>query len=480
MGTEQSAQGPGQPTLLTPAAATRALWDSRYLIVAATIVCAVVAVGVASFRPPRFQSRATLVLMPPPFKEAEKQDEMSSLIPKVLGVRDYAALLRSDDVLMEVIAQIRVSASGARQDASAAAAGSVPPQGSLEAPAIPVSDWTKGELEELARPSVLARCMTLTTEVTEKTAYGTTYSPVIVLTAEADTPEHARDLAQTWAKVAEKRAADLERKGNTGLEDFVNKSLGEAQKQLETLNAAIRDLEIEWDEELERARLTQTHSRLLTYEAKHEDLQMQMGALEKKIEALQTTLTTEPEKKELWKSPPMTAVFLEKSMGVEGLDSPQRAVGYREEILNETYLQAREQLLSAETELTGLRETDRRVVADMERLQEEVDGRREEIAARAFQRKQLDMQLTPFQGSYALLAAKLEQAKIAGSEQEDLANLKIVSNAVAPDRRMSSGRAAVGAAAIVLGACLSSAIVVLRALLALVIPESKNGPSESA
>ena len=476
MGTEKSAQCLDQPPLLTPVAIAQALWRSRYLIVAASVVCAVVAVGVASFRPSRYQSRATLVLMPPPFKEAEKQDEMSRLIPKVLGIRDYAVLLKSDDVLMEVVARIRASATGAQDEAAGSGTAGESPE------AAPATPWTEDALEELSRLSVLARCMTLTTEVTEKTAYGTTYSPVIVLTAEADTADHARQLAQTWAQVAERTAADLERKGKTGLEDFVQESLKEAQTQLETLNAAIRDLEIEWNEELERARLTQTHSRLLTYEAKHEDLQMQMGALEKQIEALQSALATEPEKKELWRSPPMTAVFLEKSMGAApntGPDGSHRAVGYREEILNQTYLQAREQLLDAETELTGLRETDQRVVADMERLQGEVDERREEIAARAFQRKQLDLQLTPFERSYALLADKLEQAKIAGSEQEELADLKIVANAVAPDRRMPSGRSAIGVAALLLGAGLATAIVILRTVLAQVMPD-KTAPLERA
>ncbi|MBN2308818.1 MAG: hypothetical protein JXR94_07610, partial [Candidatus Hydrogenedentes bacterium] len=256
------------------------IWTRKWWILAGMLLCAAVAAGVSLVMPETFESKATLVLMPPPFKE--QSDEMSGLIPKVLGVRDYEIMLRSDGLLVRVEEAIRG-----------------------------LGTWPEADLERLAKPSVLRGSLSVTTEVVQKTAYGTTYSPMIVLSANWGSGEQARDLAQAWAEVAEKAAATLYQKGKSGLKAFVDEQFGAASTELAAVQGQIRDLEMDWDQQQEEERLQATHTRLLDYEKEREAVALLIGMAQEEIAALTGRLEAEPETITLWKSPPMTAVFLQ-------------------------------------------------------------------------------------------------------------------------------------------------------------------------
>jgi uncharacterized protein involved in exopolysaccharide biosynthesis len=155
----------------------RALWQNRWVIVGGTVACAMVAAFVSLILPKTFESSTALILMPATIKQPN--DDVSALIPRVLSVPDYEILLRSDGVLRQTAEKVQASASDA---------------------------WQPEDLEALNEISELRKRMITRVEITEKTAYGIKYSPVIVLKARARTALQARDLAQTWAAVGEELA----------------------------------------------------------------------------------------------------------------------------------------------------------------------------------------------------------------------------------------------------------------------------------
>ena len=105
-----------------------ALWAGRKLIVAGTLVCIVVSVLVALALPLTFESTATLLLLPSPFKETEDpEDNMSDLVPKVLTVQDYQILLRSDEVLMRTVERLREEGGWTDEERAAAQAAGFTP-----------------------------------------------------------------------------------------------------------------------------------------------------------------------------------------------------------------------------------------------------------------------------------------------------------------------------------------------------------------
>lgn len=394
----------------------RTIWGNRWLIIGGTITCALVAALVSLVLPKTFESSASLILMPATIKQPD--DDVSALIPRVLSVPDYEILLKSDGVLKQTAEKVRENAT---------------------------DEWLPEDLDALDEISELRKRMITRVEITEKTAYGVKYSPVIVLKARARTPIQARDLAHAWAQTGEELAANLYQKGKTGLRAFVEEHFDTTREALIEAQAALRDIEAVWDEELDKERLTKMQNWLLAFEEKHVELQSKMATTREEIVDLTQKLASEPERKVLWKSPPMTAVFLNEPLAdkplaaVSGSGSVQQP-GYQEEMLNPIYTELQQRLQLRETDLRGMEEWNRQLLQDIELLRKEIETLRDHYATKSFEHKQLTLQADPLQKSYDLLAAKVEQAKIAESELAEMADIKIVTNAVVPDRKISPMR----------------------------------------
>lgn len=431
---------PRNDAMLLPVPVTRSLpvfWAGRYLIVGGTLTAFAVATVVAFLLPKTFESSVPLILMPTPIKQAG--DAVSALIPRVLSVTDYEILLTSDGTLKEVADKVRQ-----------------------------LGTWPERDLEALEEISRLRRRMRVQVEITEKTAYGVARSPVMLLKARAHTPEQACDLAQAWGEVAEELANRLYQKGKTGLKDFVQTRFADTRQDLLSVRAQIRDLEIEWNDELEHERMAKTHSRLLNYEEKAIDLAMKIEATKTELEELRARLAKEPEKKVLWKSPPMTAVFLQEQVSANKTElTPQetKQPGYQDEVLNETYIYLKHKVTLMESELAGMEKHLKIMLDSKEALEQELQQLRAETAHRSFERKQLDQEESPLKHSYDLLASKLEQAKIAETEEAEMADIKIVADAVAPDRKIRPIRSLIMAMGAIMGLLLSASYVWARALL---------------
>lgn len=415
----------------------KALWAGKFLILAGTVVCALAAGGVSFLLPKTYESSSTLVLFPTPFKQAE--DAVSKLIPRVLSISDYDILLRSDGTLKQVADKIRA-----------------------------MGTWTEEDLKSIENVSGFRRRMDTDVEIVKKTATDIVRSPVIVLKAQASRPELARDLAQTWAVVAEEVATKLNQKGKSGLKDFVQARFDNVSDDLIGVRRKMRDAEIEWNDELERDRLTKKHNRMLMYEEKLMDARMQIATITAEIADLKANFEKEPEKVTLWKSPPTTALFLEKGAdGGKKADAPAdgRQRGYQEEVVNDSSVYLKQKLLLKESELAGMTEHERQLTTEMVTISKELQELRSEVASRAFERKQLDMLEAPQKHSYELLAEKLEQAKIAESEQATMPDIKLVADAVLPDQKIRPMRSLIVMFGAFAGFALSLSGVILRSVL---------------
>jgi len=126
----------------------------------------------------------------------------------------------------------------------------------------------------------------------------------------------------------------------------------------------------------------------------------------------------------------------------------------------------RDKLISKRAELAGMREYETQLSQAIAGLVSDVQSMRENIANRSFERQMLDIQGAPLKAAYDLLAEKLEQAKIAEAEQDNLTDIKIVADAVAPDRKIAPRRSIITVAAMALALVLSASVSVARPALA--------------
>lgn len=411
-----------------------ALWQGRLIIAGCAATAALVAAMVAWTLPETYESEAALILLPSAVKQSGS--EMTELMARGLSVADYEILLTSDGILLNAAEKIRAA-----------------------------GQWPEDDIEQLFEISNLRKRMIIEVKITQKTAYGSSHSPVIQLKARAALPDQARDLAQAWAEVAEELSSELARQGKSGSIEFLNEKFSHAHEELDRVYSAMRDFEIEFNDELEGARLQNMHGRLLAYEEKLIDLRMQRESLLSEVALLREKLANEPERRVLWQSAPMSSVFLEEAMARGAkprLSDEQRKAGYEAEVINPLWEHLRDKLSGKEIELNGVEEHLRQLESTVDTLAGELDAQREMVARKQFDYRQLSLKLAPRKTSYDQLSVKLEQAKIAEAEEEKLSDIKSIAAPIVPDRRVRPMRSLIVAAAGLAGLVIGAAGVAIR------------------
>lgn len=415
--------------LLSPVGYLRALIKGIPLIIAGTLVAALVGVFMALSMPERYSASATLLVSPLPFVSTP---DNPMLLPKALTVPDYEVLLKSDGILM-------------RAAEKAATLGS----------------WTETDLERVKRISSLRNMVTMEVKVAQKTVSATQYSPIITLTAEGSTAEHARDLAKAWAEVCEEVSREAFDTSKLGLLNFVSDRFDSTKASVEGVSGRIRDMEIQWNDELSKAELANKHDRLLDYQEKTIDQRIKIETTKKEIADLEAALADEPERIQLYKSPPMTALFLEDvKKGAKGAPD-----GYISEEVNPVRETLRQKLIEKRSELASMEEFTRQMETQTTQVAQEVQGLREEIALKSYDRKILNLEETTQMRSYDFVAGLVEQAKFVEADQKFEGDLKLLSEPVLPDRKSWPPRTLLVLLACFAGFFVSVAVVLLRQVL---------------
>lgn len=393
-----------------------AVWDSRKLIVASVVIAAVASAIISLLLPKEFESTATLLVMPPPFKEVKDvQQEQIGLFPRSIGVQDYALLLMQDAVLTEVVD--RVNASGLLD---------------------------QKQFEALKRPSVLRRKMEVEVTVNEKTAYGTKNSPALLLIARGPSPEIAQALAQAWGEVAQEKSLDLYKKSKGDQAKYILEQYNDVQLQLAKVLDEQQANEAAFNSEEFKLRLQAMTQLLSQQEDEYYKTLVEVDGLRKEVDSLRNRLAQEDRILTLFNSPPMTAVFLDKKLlppspGKSGNNEYQTS-GFWTEQTNPVYVSTSELLIQRESSLAGKEEKLKSLERSLQDLRKSIDDYRTESAKLNREKKKLEKEESVYSKNYIELANRYQQAKIAEAEQQTMADIRLVADAIAPDKKVASQR----------------------------------------
>lgn len=415
--------------LLSPVGYLRALMAGLPLIIAGTLVAGAFGVFAALSMPERFTSSATLLVSPLPFVSTP---DNPLLLPKALTVPDYEILLKSDGILMRAADK-----------------------------AATMGTWSEQEVERLKRISVLRKLLNLRVTVAQKTVSVTMHSPIITLTAEGDSAEHARDLVKAWAEVCEEVSREAFETSKLGLLSFVRNRFDSTNGQVQEVSGRVRDIEIQWNDELSKAELANKHDRLLDYQEKTIDQRIKIATTKQEIADLESSLTNEPERIQLFQSPPMTALFLEEVKK----GSKNAPDGYLSETMNPIRETIRQRLIEKRSELASMEEFTRQMETQLAQVEQEVQSLREEIALKSYDRKMLNLEETTQMRSYDFVAGLVEQAKFVEADQVLEGDVKILSEPVLPDRKSWPPRTLLVLLAGFAGFFVSVVLVLLRQVL---------------
>jgi len=420
-----------------------ALWTYKRMIIAATLACVLVATAIAFALPKAYESAATLLLLPPPFKErgadaGVNSKDLVGMFPKLLSPTDYAALLKEGSLVLKIVDRLRAKGT-----------------------------YSEDDLEDLAKLSVLGEMLKVETSIKEKTAYQTEYSPVIRLVARAETPEMACDIAQVWADVAVEEASTFYKARGGGMTGFFSDEYEKTKGDLDQVYAQQREVEAAWEEVSARQRLIEKAILLTRLEDERARVFSDMESARKEVEQLSASLAKEKPTAMLWKSPPTTAMFLKDALSnppaaSEANPEETKKPGYYEETSNETYVYLQQELASRQATLGGLEERERSLRQSIDEIKKEQDTLREDTAKYSALSKVLKQKQLALSRGYDIVADRLRQARIAELEQERLADLKLVASAVVPDKKVAPLRTPIVLTAAFLGFMIACFGAVLR------------------
>jgi len=131
-----------------------------------------------------YQSTAVILLSPPAFRDVES--DVGELAPKSLSVKTYKDILLNDSILSELREKLNLK-------------------------------------DKRGRPILLddlQERMSIKIDIIQETPSGIKYSPAMKLMAQANTPQKATELANTWAAIAEIKAGDIAQKSKEGSISF--------------------------------------------------------------------------------------------------------------------------------------------------------------------------------------------------------------------------------------------------------------------
>lgn len=406
----------------------RVLWRRRYLIVLGTLACALAAFAVSKVMPEVYQATATLVLLPPRFS--------TELRATPLSVETYRSMAKSDYIVDKVRREL------------------------VRKNIIRAGERIGAALE--ARTHSRARQENL---------------PLIDLVVEADSPQKAEAIANTWAEVFVAESLTPIGRAKEGSLELIEKEYPAARQRLMEAEAKLKELEDSYDRQIKAAEDT-WDAKITDFRAewKIESLKKQLasyeqeliGSIEKLHQAQMDIKRTKDTLEELHKEIKGHPQFITLSRSisddalwdraVDGLSSEAakqlETLRLKSEQLNPVYHSLLQRLADTQVAYEALLPQEKYLQDQIAARRKEVEEltqlilskeleleklKREKETALALLRRERDFRVSELKreveslrGTYSTLAQKYEVARLAKAEEDP--DVKVWGYAVAPER----------------------------------------------
>lgn len=422
------------------------LWRRRYLVVLVTLACALAAFAVSKVMPEVYQATATLVLLPPRFS--------TELRAAPLSVEAYQSMAKSDYIVDKV-------------------------------------------RRELARKNIIRPGEEIGTVLTARARAGSN-QPLIDLVVEADSPQKAEAIANTWAEVFVAESSTLIGRVKKGSLELIEKEYPAARQRLMEAEARLKETEDSYDRQIKAAE-DAWDAKITDFRAewKIESLKKQLasyeqeliGSIEKlhqaQMDIKRTKDTLEELRKEIKGHPQF--ITLSRSISddalwdraVDGLSSEAakqlETLRLKSEQLNPVYHSLLQRLADTQVAYEALLPQEKYLQEQIAARRKEVEGltrlilskeleleklKREKETALALLRRERDFRVSELKreveslrGTYSTLAQKYEVARLAKAEEDP--DVKVWGYAVAPKSPIRTRTMLNTAVALVTGLMLS-------------------------
>lgn len=403
------------------------LWKRRLMIAAAAFVCIACALGWLLLTPRVYESRTTLLFLPPLPAEIDSEESRSV----VLTPDTYFTLATADDLLHDVV--------------SAAYAGAA----SEDVP--PVEAMRRNLNVKLA-------------ESTEK-AQGVPNQMAMSVSFRAQKPEEAMKVLTLWTELFIQRNAQLfvDRTGSSF--EFLGKSVETVKKDLEATENRLLAYQKENTIPLMKIRLStleQTYAGLM---AQYNEKSAALPPLEAEEKTTAQLLAKEPETKTLSRGMSREALWnlASQQAGGTAAKNPDE-LNVSDEVQNSLYKQLKERRSGAAIEIASLRASIKDLRERIDKSQKEYAALNARILSAETEVARLQRERATLQESYAALSKQYQRSRVATVEATD--PIKIIEKPIVPREPVSRGGIKILCLAALLGAFLGTTAALVAEMFA--------------
>ena len=376
------------------------LWKRKFMIAAVTCVCLAAALGYLMMTPSAYESRTTLLFLPPVPSEIEGEESRNvSLTPDT-----YLMLATADDLLNDVIE----------------------------------ATYQNAASEDVPSLDSMRRKLTVKLAESSEKAQGLPGQMAMSVAFRDQDPQKAMLALSHWSSLFIGRNAQLFTDRTGATTDFLGRSVETVKKDLETAENRLLDYQKTNSIPLMKVRLASIESTYSALLAQYNENLRALPPLEAEAKTTAQLLAKEPETEVLTRGMNREALWNLASQQPTGAAAKNpNELSIRDEIPNPLHKNLKERSANAGIRIASLRASIKDLRARIDKTQKEYAVLNARILAAETEVARLQRERATLQESYAALSKQYQRSRVATVEATD--PIKIVEKPIVPREPVSRG-----------------------------------------
>ena len=403
------------------------LWKRKFMIAAVTCVCLAAALGYLMMTPRAYESRTTLLFLPPVPSEIEGEESRNvSLTPDT-----YLMLATADDLLNDVIE----------------------------------ATYQNAASEDVPSLDSMRRKLTVKLAESSEKAQGLPGQMAMSVAFRDQDPQKAMQALSHWSSLFIGRNAQLFTDRTGATTDFLGRSVETVKKDLETAENRLLDYQKTNSIPLMKVRLASIESTYSALLAQYNENLRTLPPLEAEAKTTAQLLAKEPETEVLTRGMNREALWNLASQHPTGAAAKNpNELSIRDEIPNPLHKNLKERSANAGIKIASLRASIKDLRARIDKTQKEYAALNARILAAETEVARLQRERATLQESYAALSKQYQRSRVATVEATD--PIKIVEKPIVPREPVSRGGIKILCLAALLGAFLGTTAALVAEMFA--------------
>ena len=376
------------------------LWEGKWIIIFTFLVAVATALAVSYSAPKQYQTRTSLLLLPP--LSTEVGGEVTGT---VFSPETYKRLALTGDLLQDVVTQVYPKGGGTTVDS--------------------LRSHIKIDVEQTAAKDFPGR-----------------FPLYLTMTVSGTDPEKLPLLAQAWAQKFTERNSQLFLSRTAQSYDYIKQSFDEVERSLLAKENDLTLYQQKNPEPVMQATVAALQDEYTSYLQQLPDKMLQLTNQQARLSALKEALSTQSEHFTVKRGLSSEALwnFLAAGVSAQKIDSLP-SLSIQDQVLNDTYVSLQQAVSDAEATVKGLQASVEYLQSKAEQTRKAFEEKQGQLVAIQAQLDKMNRDIKVLDDTYTSLSNKLQQAKIA--QVETPAPIRTVeapllpSHSIAPNKKMN-------------------------------------------